>query len=286
MQHENAGGRCEDAWHIARRVVAGLDQEVVAACVCDGAGSASRGWLGASLVSKLVSSWLVENFVTVLKLSKNDASHEIVAVAKRHLRRLASKSRVQFREFACTTVAVAVAQDGRWISVHLGDGGIVGQFDNGLKAVCVPKKGEFANETFFITDDDAATNIDIQFSSQSNGATSPCGFALFTDGVEASLVNRRSKQVAPALATILGWLQENPEEEVSKAIEKNLTDMFRRKTGDDCTLALLVKTRRNDVLELDATKPTAAELLPFGGIPITGCDAMPSTGSQATSTCG
>jgi len=238
-QHEDAGGRCEDAWYITRRVVPGVDQEVVATCVCDGAGSASRGWLGAALVSKLVSSWLVANFVRMQEMSKEDVGHEVVATAKRSLRRLAAKEHINLREFACTIVAVAVAQDGRWVAIHLGDGGIIGQFSTGLKPVSVPKKGEFANETFFVTDDDAATNIDIQMSSSTAEPTSPSGFALFSDGVEASLVNRRSMEVAPVLATMLGWLIENSEEEVTEAIEANLKTVFRQKTGDDCTLALL-----------------------------------------------
>jgi hypothetical protein len=186
-----------------------------------------------------MSDWLVNNFFDVISMSKEDSSYEAVAVAKRPLRRLASKSRLRLRDFACTLVAVAVAQDGRWVAAHLGDGGIVGQFKEGLRAVCVPKKGEFANETFFITDEDAAINIDMQNSADAGAGTLLRGFALFTDGVEASLVNRRSMQVAPALATMLSWLVTNPEEEVAKAIEQNLQGVFRQKTADDCTLALL-----------------------------------------------
>jgi hypothetical protein len=40
---------------------------------------------------------------------------------------------------------------------------------------------------------------------------------------------------------MLGWLIENPEEEVSKAIQHNLQAVFRQKTGDDCTLGLLTR---------------------------------------------
>src|SRR5262249_55684338 len=103
------------------------------------------------------------------------------------------------------------------------------------------KKGEFANETFFITDDDAATNINIQTSTGPECGTLPSGFALFSDGVEASLVNRRSLQIAPCLATMLARVNEDAEEEVAKAIEQNLRAVFRQKSSDDCTLALLVR---------------------------------------------
>jgi serine/threonine protein phosphatase PrpC len=239
-QHEDAGGRCEDAWHAVRRVVPGVDQEVVATCVCDGAGSTSKGWLGAVLVSKLVSNWLVANFARVLEMSKDDAGRKVVATAKRCLRRLATKECVNLREFACTMAAVAVAQDGRWVALHLGDGGIVGQFDTDLKPICVPKKGKFVNETFFVTDEDAASNVDIQTSLRTGYPTLPSGFALFSDGVEISLLDRRSMQVAPVVATMLGWLVENSEKEVTEAIEANLKAVFREKTSDDCTLALLV----------------------------------------------
>lgn len=238
-QHEDAGGRCEDAWHSTRRVVPGLDQEVVATCVCDGAGSATKGWLGAMLISKFVSSWLVTNFVRMQGMSKDEIGREVVAGATRTLRRRAAKERIKLREFACTLVAVAVAQDGRWVAMHLGDGGIVGQFKSDLKPLSLPKKGEFANETFFVTDDDAVTRIDILAYFDFDVLTCPSGFALFSDGVEASLVNRHSMQVASGLEKMLRWLIEYPEKDVAEAIEANLKAVFREKTGDDCTLALL-----------------------------------------------
>lgn len=255
VQHEKAGGHCEDAWHIARRFVAGADQEIVATCVCDGAGSVSKGGVGASLVSRLIADWLVDNFVKVIAMSKEDASYEVIAAAKRLLRRLASKSRVPLREFACTMVATAVAQDGRWVAVHLGDGAIIGQFGESLTTICLPKKGEFANETFFITDEDAATNLDIRTSTEVASGNLPTGFALFSDGVESSLVNRRSMEIAPALTTMIGWLIENSEEEVTKAIAQNLELVFRQKTGDDCTLALVVRTPCVEDFGEDTAKP-------------------------------
>jgi serine/threonine protein phosphatase PrpC len=241
-QHELAGGRCEDACHAARGVVRATGREIVAACICDGAGSVAKGWLGATLVSKVVANWLVANFPALVEMSKSDASHAVIATALRPLRRLAAKSDARLREFACTLVAIAAAEDGQWIAIHLGDGGILGQFQEGLKAVCLPKKGAFANETFFVTDVDAEMNVEIQTSPGSDVGSAPIGFALFSDGVEACLVNRRSMEIAPAVSSMLAWLLESSEEEVSKAIETNIRKVFREKSEDDCTLALLVRT--------------------------------------------
>ena len=239
LQHENAGGRCEDAWASVRcQLPSG--HEALAVCVSDGAGSAANGRVGARLTSRVLAYWLVENAEKVFNIVESEKKRWIASTLKRVLRRAAEMQGSEIKSYACTVVAVLTVTDGRWLSVHLGDGAIVGRFGGELKAVSVPRKGEFANETFFITDNDAAESFDIQESRQSETINPPTGFAMFTDGVESSLLNRRSGEVSRVLGDMFGWLANNSEQDVSEALEANLRQVFRKQSGDDCSLAIIV----------------------------------------------
>lgn len=240
-QHEQAGGRCEDAWSSSRRALAS-GHEALAVCVSDGAGSAENGWAGAQMTSRVLANWLVDNIEKVFGEDAADRKRLIASTLKRILRRAAASSGAALKSYACTIVAVLTTTDSRWLTVHLGDGAIVGSFGGALRAVSVPRKGEFANETFFVTDSDAIESIDIQSGEimAGNSSPPPCAFALFTDGVEGSLVNRRTGEVSKAFGGMFDRLLKDSETEVAAALEYTLTHVFRERTGDDCSLAIAV----------------------------------------------
>lgn len=242
-QHERAGGRCEDAWSSARRVFPS-GHEALAVCVSDGAGSAANGWAGAQMVSRVLANWLVDNTEKVFGGAPDHRKRVIASSLKRVLRRAAAGSGAALKSYACTIVAVLTTMDGRWLTVHLGDGAIVGSFGGTLRIVSAPQKGQFANETFFVTDNDAIRRIDIQSGEVGDPTPPPEAFALFTDGVEGSLVNRRTGDVSRVLATMFNWLVTNPEVDVAAALETSLSQVFREQTGDDCSLAIAVQEPR------------------------------------------
>jgi len=252
-QHEQAGGRCEDAWSSVRRALP-CGHEALAVCVSDGAGSAESGWTGAQIVSRVLANWLVDNMEEVFGGVADDRKRVIASTLKRVLRRAASGSGAALKSYACTIVATLTTTDGRWLAVHLGDGAIVGSFGGSLRIVSAPRKGEFANETFFVTDNDAIESIDIQSGEAGDPTPPPEAFALFTDGVEGSLVNRHTGAVSKVLAEMFSWLMSNPETEVAAALECNLAQVFRDRTGDDCTLAItVVETRPAESSEAPAS---------------------------------
>ena len=47
-------------------------------------------------------------------------------------------------------------------------------------------------------------------------------------------------------AGMLDWHKQADEDTVSKALENNLTDVFRTKTNDDCSLVLLTANSRGN----------------------------------------
>lgn len=243
--HELNDGRCEDRWSKRRRSCGGMYGEVVAACVSDGAGSVSFGYIGASVVSSTLTKWLVRNFSLAVSMSTEEIKSILMPHLLSKIRRIASSKQTTLRNFAATIVAVAVAEDGSGIAIHLGDGGIVGRFGSVLRPVCVPMKGEFANETFFVSDRDAADRMRIlrwgpcDTCNSEPECESARGFLLFSDGLETSLLHRTTQEVAPAASTMLSWLDKYPELDVEAAIQSNLNDVFRLRTMDDCTLVLL-----------------------------------------------
>ncbi|MDR1268008.1 MAG: hypothetical protein LBK82_00650 [Planctomycetaceae bacterium] len=55
------------------------------------------------------------------------------------------------------------------------------------------------------------------------------------------LYSHATLEVAPAVAGMLNWHTHADEKTISQVIEKNLTDVFRQKTNDDCSLVLLTR---------------------------------------------
>ena len=243
--HELKDGRCEDRWFKCRRHSGGMHGVVVAACVSDGAGSVSFGYIGASVVSSTLAKWLVRNFPWAVSASTDEIKWKLMPHLLSKLCRIASSKQTTLRNFASTIVAVAVAEDGSGIALHLGDGGIIGRFGTELRQVSVPMKGEFANETFFVSDRDAADRMRILRWGPGEACDNEAdfelanGFLLFSDGLETSLLHRTTQEIAPAASTMLTWLDNYPELDVEAAVQSNLSDVFRLRTMDDCTLVLI-----------------------------------------------
>ncbi len=259
--HQWNNGRCEDRWSKCRHNSGGMHGEVVAACVSDGAGSVNFGYIGASVVSSTLTKWLVRNFPLAASTSVDEIKSKLMPYLLSKLCRIASSKQTTLRNFASTIVAVAVAEDGSGIAIHLGDGGIIGRFGSELRPVSVPMKGEFANETFFVSDRDAADRMRIlrwgpgEACDGESGFESADGFLLFSDGLEASLLHRTTQEIAPAASTMLTWLDNYPELDVEAAVQSNLNDVFRLRTMDDCTLVLMSNVS-GSMIPLSDQRPT------------------------------
>ncbi|MDR1385314.1 MAG: protein phosphatase 2C domain-containing protein [Planctomycetaceae bacterium] len=211
-----------------------------AVCVCDGAGSVEHSRTGAALTSKIVTEQLAMFFDETFKNPKK-VFLTVLKIVLKELCEAAKKLQCPLRELACTLVAVAVDNAGRWVYWHLGDGGIIARFDNDLRVLSTPQKGEYANETYFVTERDAAEHL--QFGVSTEETQNVTGFAVFSDGLEMMLYDHVTLDVSSAIAGMLNWHAKNNEETVSQAIKTNITKVFRQKTNDDCSLVLL--TRQN-----------------------------------------
>lgn len=236
-QHEADGRSCEDGSSIARSI-RNDGVEIVSICVCDGAGSARYGGEGARITSKIVGEYLVEYFDQFLEDSRIKTK-ALVDRVQSTLKLEAAALSTELRLFACTLVAVCCDSHGKWVALHLGDGGIFAKLNGEVKGISLPMKGEHANTTFFVTDKDAAEQIDCYSSLDLAVPCKATAFMLFSDGVENSLITHQTGEIAAAASSMMQWLEKFPEKEVSQGLRNQLQEVFRVRSSDNCTIGLM-----------------------------------------------
>ncbi|NIJ28186.1 hypothetical protein FHT00_000114 [Sphingomonas insulae] len=121
---------------------------------CDGAGSASRGGEGASLVARRLSLAAEAHLRTSTDLPSDELVGDWVDSVRDLIAAAAERRGLRPRDFA-TTLVMVVAMPGRTLTVHVGDGAAVGRLTDDGRWVSLswPENGEFASTTFFVTDD-------------------------------------------------------------------------------------------------------------------------------------
>jgi hypothetical protein len=102
----------------------------------------------------------------------------------------ASEEGVSIRDYACTLLAV-IAGPKSAAFLQLGDGAmVVNEGEKGWRYVFWPQKGEFANATYFVTQDD----MDVRFSFERIEHRVD-ELAVFTDGIEPLVLRYADKSV-------------------------------------------------------------------------------------------
>lgn len=226
--HERAGLPCQD------RTAGRQSRGVNAIALADGAGSASCSGLGADVAIETTLDRLTDMFDELVADESGEARRRFFQSVLSRLESAAAAAATDLRTLACTLLFVAV-KDRKFIAGHVGDGMIVRARALGCDVLSQPQRGEFANETVFITSRDAWT----QFRWYRGTVDDITAFALMSDGSAASLYSRDRGTVASAVTTVLGWLDEHPVSKVSQSLVDNLRDLLRDRTGDDCSLAML-----------------------------------------------
>jgi hypothetical protein len=179
--HTKSGLPCQDA-HAVRD--ARHDRLLLA--VADGAGTADHSDRGAALAAETAVDYL---YALVGERQPENAEawrvHMLKAFsqARSKVLELAASEGLEARQFASTLTVVAAHPE--WlISGQIGDCSAVAQLENGdLKVIAEPQKGEYANETVFLTMNDALDRLDWQtFSAQDLGLRC-VSVAVFSDGL-------------------------------------------------------------------------------------------------------
>ncbi len=214
--------------------------EVLVAAVSDGAGTAERSDVGSALV---VESFL-ERFAGAgvmfpdLRTIDRDFVDAWFDDVRDAIGTRAAQDGAEPHDYACTLLGAVVGPDAA-AYVQIGDGAIVVSTSDasGYSWLFWPQHGEYANSTYFITQDGAERML--QFDIQ----PAMDEIAMFSDGIERLVLDMAARTVhGPAFRPIFEWLA-SIEPDGSKAPSAGLmaylgSDHVNRRTDDDKTLVM------------------------------------------------
>lgn len=243
--HLARGAPCQDA--IGCRIVAGPDAApILIAVAADGAGSALCSELGAKLACSVVLAEVATFFDGgrgVREITADFAAHWLDCFRSEVVRR-ADADGLSSRDFACTILAAVVGVECAAF-IQVGDGAIVvsRQSEPGEYGwVFWPARGEYANSTYFATDDAMREHLSFAIA---EGRVDE--IALFTDGLQPIALHYESRTAhAPFFRPFFAAVRLAPEggsEVLSASIATFLGSRpVNERTDDDKTL--MVATRR------------------------------------------
>ncbi|MFC4729580.1 PP2C family serine/threonine-protein phosphatase [Coralloluteibacterium thermophilus] len=190
--HRARGEPCQDAF------AHGVHGDVLVATVCDGAGSARHGDIGARVVARQVVHALLARAAAgneVAELAPDAAADllaHVIEAVRDALQSLAGAAGAALGDYA-TTLVGAVGDGRSGFLFHLGDGVAVGMAAEGEDIVSAPDNGEYANETYFVTGPAWRARLRI------TPLRRPLrGIALMSDGAAAFAMERGGRALFPA----------------------------------------------------------------------------------------
>ncbi len=186
--HQKQDLPCQDALQYAT-----LPGEVLLAAVADGAGSAGLSDAGARCAVDTALDWLCAR-LEAAPPDDPQAWLELMAAVFRQARlavlRLADEMDEPARDFAATLTCV-VSAPGCLLIGQIGDGAVVARRADGeLFTVTHSQRGEYANETNFLTQDDALEQVVIDLVAQASEDSPLTGLALMSDGLTRLALKR------------------------------------------------------------------------------------------------
>ena len=174
--HAASGTRCQDA--VSCSSVADGHERLIAV-ICDGAGSTSKGGVGAAVTARLLRQ-RATSFVNSRDSGPDDeVIHSWIDEARDAIGQMANRHALRRRDFASTLVGII--SDGRETTViHIGDGGVAAQdaHDQGWRTLSWPTHGEYASTTYFVTDDPAPRTRIVRYQGDLGA------IVAFSDGLE------------------------------------------------------------------------------------------------------
>ncbi len=242
--HEKSGGTCQDA-NECQIYALPAGEKVLVAAVADGAGSAVCGGEGAARTCRALLGLMDEHLDsggTVEQVTRNTVESWITTI-QNLLEEEAKEASRERRDFACTVLGLMVGGSCA-ACLQVGDGVIVlADAEEGAYGhVFWPDRGEYANTTHFVTEDNAIERL--QFESVSRRVVEA---ALLTDGLQTVALNYQQRiayePFFKGLFAPLRSAEEGCSRELSESLAAFLTSpRVNEKTDDDKTLVLASRT--------------------------------------------
>lgn len=263
--HLSLGTPCQDRCDCRiERTASG--QSVLIAVAADGAGSAPRAEQGAQLACAL----FLREMSTVYACGRrlDDLSRAFfedwLAHFREEISRRAEPEGLTPRDFAATLLGAIVEED-RAGFVQIGDGAIVTAEragPDGYSPVFWPRRGEYANATYFATDADAPTHLAFE------RREAPIDeLALLTDGLQGLALEYRTRGAyLPFFRPIFAPVRAEPAGhaiKLSAALKTFLgSPRVNARTDDDKTLILASRQKRPSRRPVPHLGPVADSVSP------------------------
>lgn len=243
LSHERDQLPCQD-WSYASRLPGptGAAHYLVLACA-DGAGSASHAHKGAEAAcigfARACERSCSLGHPEAATLTEQNAESWF-AEARDHVVQTAECLGVEARQTA-TTLLAAVLGEEIALFMQLGDGAIVTSNGQGCSVVFWPDRGEYANETTFLTDPAWRASI------RASVAGRVDELALFTDGLQSVALHYATQTTHdPFFLSMFGQIRDTPDwESLRVPLSAYLkSEALRKRTDDDVTLLLATRRAR------------------------------------------
>ena len=236
--HEKLGKPCQD-----RIACATADaHSTFFAVVADGAGTAELAHVGAEIAVATVIT-VAQLGVKAGRVDYEEILREGATLARQRIVEAAAERKILPRDLACTLLAVIVAPVGG-AALQIGDGVIViGEQPLAWRWLFWPQKGEYANTTFFLSDEKSLANAEV-----SALPDEVFDLALMSDGLEPVALQFAARRAhEPFFRTVLAPLHAAAGPGEAPALSAGLTTLLgspavRSRTDDDASL--VIATRR------------------------------------------
>lgn len=238
--HERSGLRLQDAQSCF--VAKNDERDVIVAIVSDGAGTASHGGQGASLICRSIGLVARQHFSSTSAFPSDAQFETWVDYARDRILLVAQRRGLNPRDFAATLIC-AISDGDESLIAHVGDGCAALRDDTMAQWVAAswPDHGEYASTTSFLTDEDSLKLRLTRYVGAVNAV------ALFSDGLERLALDFVAKQpFAGFLDAIFRPVAESKSQGRDRALSVQLREFLRRpaineRTDDDKTLLLAVR---------------------------------------------
>lgn len=253
--HERSGIPCQDMSE-CKVFTCSDGSPVLVAVVADGAGSAQRAEIGASLACSLFldeMNALFECDGTVHNITRQFVENWIIRFQNEVSLR-AETDGLESRDFACTILAAAIGADCAAF-LQVGDGAIIisSQEEPDFYGwVFWPQQGEYANTTYFATGTEVFDKLEYVSINQYIDE-----IALLTDGMQSLVLHYETRTAfVPFFKPIFQWLRLGNENSLDRFTSSLISYLSSEKvnehTNDDKTLILA--TRRLNIEPSDSTE--------------------------------
>lgn len=209
--HSSASKECQDEC-LATTLTAPDGEDIFIGLIADGAGTAKHAAIGARIACEsgmaAIAGW-IHQVGSFFDINPADVTIWLEKIIE-SIQKFADREALASRDYACTILGVVIGNKSS-VFFQIGDGAIVFSDDvAGFVPMFWPDSGEYANMSYFITDEDAMAHLHIRVC-----PSAPDEIAMFSDGLQRLALVYESKSA------------HNP-------FFQPMFSVLRKSTSDDC----------------------------------------------------